>query len=165
MKNYTTQTASLKATTIDTRLLDAHKIDTKKLFINGELFDPSKIEGKYYSIVWKMTIGNAITSKSNGYNVIDLNQDGKLFVELSNENNTGDEVFHNWFISRIFINGYEILPNLLNESQNGYGKYYRLWEDGDDWNEIYGGITNDSTLVIHMTVSKQCGPATDTFYN
>ena len=36
MSNYTTQTAALKAVTIDTR-----KLDTKKLFINGELFDPS----------------------------------------------------------------------------------------------------------------------------
>ena len=38
MKNYTTQTASLKATTIDTRLLDAKRIDTEKLFINGVPF-------------------------------------------------------------------------------------------------------------------------------
>lgn len=44
MKNYTTQTASLKATTIDTRLLDAKQIDTKKLFINGTQFDPSQIK-------------------------------------------------------------------------------------------------------------------------
>lgn len=45
MKNYTTQTAALKATTIDTRLLDAKQINTEKLFINGELFDPSTING------------------------------------------------------------------------------------------------------------------------
>lgn len=45
MKNYTTQTAALKATTIDTRLLDAKQINTEKLFINGELFDPSNING------------------------------------------------------------------------------------------------------------------------
>ena len=44
MKNYTTQTAALKATTIDTRLLDAKQIDTKKLFINGTQFDPSQIK-------------------------------------------------------------------------------------------------------------------------
>lgn len=43
MKNYTTQTAALKAVTIDTTKLDAKQIDTKKLFINGELFDPSQI--------------------------------------------------------------------------------------------------------------------------
>ena len=36
MKNYTTQTAALKATTVDTRLLEAKQIDTEKLFINGE---------------------------------------------------------------------------------------------------------------------------------
>lgn len=36
MKNYTTQTAALKATTVDTRLLHAKQIDAKKIFINGE---------------------------------------------------------------------------------------------------------------------------------
>lgn len=44
MSNYTTQTASLKATTIDSRKINAKHIDTKKLFINGELFDPSQIK-------------------------------------------------------------------------------------------------------------------------
>ena len=44
MSNYTTQTAALKAVTIDTAKLDAKQIDTKKLFINGELFDPSQIK-------------------------------------------------------------------------------------------------------------------------
>lgn len=44
MSNYTTQTATLKATTIDTRKIDTKQIDTKKLFINGELFDPSQIK-------------------------------------------------------------------------------------------------------------------------
>ena len=44
MSNYTTQTAALKATTVDTRLLEAKQIDTEKLFINGELFDPSQIK-------------------------------------------------------------------------------------------------------------------------
>ena len=39
MKNYTTQTAALKATTIYTRLLDAKQINTEKLFINGVPFD------------------------------------------------------------------------------------------------------------------------------
>ena len=43
MSNYTTQTAALKAVTIDTAKIDAKQIDTKKLFINGELFDPSQI--------------------------------------------------------------------------------------------------------------------------
>lgn len=160
MKNYTTKTAALKATTIDTR-----KIDAKKIYINGEQFDPSQIEGDYNSVVWKMTIQSAIIDKSNNYNVIDLDQDGKLFIELSNKDNTNDIDFNDWFVSRIFINGNEIIPELLNETTSGCGKYYKLWEQGDNWDEIYGGITNDSTLVIHMTISKRCGAATNDFYN
>ena len=44
MSNYTTHAASFKATNIDTRALDAKRIDTKKLFINGTQFDPSQIK-------------------------------------------------------------------------------------------------------------------------
>ena len=44
MSNYTTKTAALKATKIDSRLLNANRIDTKKLFINGTQFDPSQIK-------------------------------------------------------------------------------------------------------------------------
>jgi hypothetical protein len=36
MSNYTTQTAALKAVTIDTAKIDAKQIDAKKIFINGE---------------------------------------------------------------------------------------------------------------------------------
>ena len=36
MSNYTTQTAALKAVTIDTTTVDAKRIDTKKLFVNGQ---------------------------------------------------------------------------------------------------------------------------------
>ena len=42
MSDYTTQTASLKATTIDTRI-----IETKVLKLNGEIFDPSDKEIKF----------------------------------------------------------------------------------------------------------------------
>ena len=44
MKNYTTQTAALKATTINSRKIDTKQIDTEKIYINGELFDPSQIK-------------------------------------------------------------------------------------------------------------------------
>lgn len=56
MKNYTTQTAALKAVTIDAHLLDAHKIDTKKLYINGELFDPSQIKESPNDAFFQMMI-------------------------------------------------------------------------------------------------------------
>lgn len=53
MSDYTTQTASLKATTIDTRKIDAKQIDTKKLFINGEIFDPTNVgKVKRLEITW-----------------------------------------------------------------------------------------------------------------
>lgn len=67
MPNYTQETASLKTITHDSTV-----IDTKILKINGELFNPSQIEGDYNSVVWKMTIESAINGKSDNYNVVDL---------------------------------------------------------------------------------------------
>ena len=45
MSEYTTQTAALKATTIDTRILD-----TKILKVNGSMFDPNNIKTEYPAI-------------------------------------------------------------------------------------------------------------------
>jgi hypothetical protein len=56
MKNYTTQTAALKATTVDTRLLDAKQIDTKKLFINGTQFDPSQIKESPNEAIFQLIV-------------------------------------------------------------------------------------------------------------
>jgi hypothetical protein len=56
MKNYTTQTASFKATTVDTRLLDAKQIDTKKLFINGTQFDPSQIKESPNEAIFQLIV-------------------------------------------------------------------------------------------------------------
>lgn len=56
MKNYTTQTAALKATTVDTRLLDAKQIDTEKLFINGNQFDPSQIKESPNDAMFMMVV-------------------------------------------------------------------------------------------------------------
>lgn len=56
MKNYTTQTASLKATTIDTRIANAKKIDTERLFIKGIEFDPSQIKESPNEATFSMMI-------------------------------------------------------------------------------------------------------------
>lgn len=56
MSNYTTQTAALKAVTIDTTTVDAKRIDTKKLFVNGELFDPSQIKESPNEALFLMAI-------------------------------------------------------------------------------------------------------------
>jgi len=44
MSDYTTKTASLKATIIDARKINAKQIDTEKIYINGKLIDSSTIE-------------------------------------------------------------------------------------------------------------------------
>ena len=67
MKNYTTQTASLKATTIDTRLLDAKQIDTKKLFINGELFVPSQIKESPNEALFQIIVSLPTNDNEKGY--------------------------------------------------------------------------------------------------
>lgn len=81
MSNYTTKTAALKATTVDTRILDAKQIDTKKLFINGELFDPSQIKESPNEAIFAMLVddtGFSLQSKK-------LDQSGNYqFTQVEN---------------------------------------------------------------------------------
>lgn len=51
MSNYTTQTAALKAVTIETAKIDAKRIDTQKLFVNGVSIDELQGSGTNFSIV------------------------------------------------------------------------------------------------------------------
>lgn len=67
MKNYTTQTASLKATTVDTRLLDAKQIDTKKLFINGTQFDPSQLKESPNEAIFQLIISPISSNNEKGF--------------------------------------------------------------------------------------------------
>ena len=83
MKNYTTQTAALKATTVDTRLLDAKQIDTKKLFINGELFYPSQKKESPNDAMFQMSI---IPTPSD-------EEKGVYFLESTKRNSDGDIMF------------------------------------------------------------------------
>ena len=66
MSDYTTQTASLKATTIDTRKIDAKQIDTNKLFINGTQFDPSQLKESPNDAMFQLII-LPLTDLENGY--------------------------------------------------------------------------------------------------
>lgn len=89
MSDYITKTASLKATTIDAR-----KIDTKKLFINGELFDPTNVgKVKRLEITW-----------ADGYWSDD--NDGYWSYEM-----TINDVYYSggeWYPLSIYINGNEV---------------------------------------------------------
>lgn len=74
MKNYTTQTAAYKATTIDTRLLDAYKINTEKLFVKGtsiaDVIENSSNKGINNAVRISTTIGsikNNSTVSSDNY--------------------------------------------------------------------------------------------------
>ena len=65
MKNYTTKTAALKATTIDTRLLDAKRIDTEKIFINGEELNnvSTEVVNYLWSDLQKTTVDDYVVLK------------------------------------------------------------------------------------------------------
>ena len=85
MSNYTTHAASFKATNIYTRALDAKRIDTKKLFINGELFDPSQIKESPNQIIMILAI---IFDSSNGNHVFGfLNENFEAVVTGICQNN------------------------------------------------------------------------------
>lgn len=80
MSNYTTQTAALKATKIDTRVLGAKQIDTKKLFINGELFDPSQVKDNPNEAMFQLLFIPIPEAEEKGCWAIEsvkLNQDGE----------------------------------------------------------------------------------------
>ena len=62
MSNYTTRTAALKATTIDSR-----KIDTKKLFINGTEFDPSQVKDNPNEAKFQLMIAPLPDAEEKGF--------------------------------------------------------------------------------------------------
>ena len=75
MKNYTTQTAALKATTVDTRLLDAKQIDTERLFIKGTEFDPSQIKESPNEALFGMTVAPSTDEENGFYTFVSLKLD------------------------------------------------------------------------------------------
>ena len=80
MSKYTTKTAALKATKIDSKSLGAKQIDTKKLFINGELFDPSQIKESPNETNFQLLIAPLPDTEENGYYMLQSmksNQDGE----------------------------------------------------------------------------------------
>lgn len=147
MKNYTTQTAALKATSVDTRLLDAKQIDTKKLFINGELFDPSNTGGGGGGSgsgvkVWRGKWGDGT------FNTCDVNDTGvwcseNIFWNLHNVYGTG------YFPYKLYINGHEVMCK-MEEDVHAWDFY--VAQPGDNLSEIYGGITNDTPVTIYYSL-------------
>lgn len=141
MKNYTTQTAALKATTVDTRILD-----TKILKVNGSMFDPNNIKTEYPVRYQMLTIGDGVW-KSDDPGVwccTSFNDEGDV---------SGGACGYNWFPAciQLGINGEkDYWTEIQCTKQWGAGGwYFRLAEADDDKSQIYGGLTNDTRVAIY----------------
>ena len=151
MSNYTTQTAALKATTIDTRLLDAKQIDTKKLFINGELFDPSD---KQIKIV-QSTIGQAKTANGSidvpieGNIITQTSVEGEFFVGVKSKDNSLYRILGVYLKHQSQNGMFEI--NVDVAPINYYGYTFKLWESGDTMSELYGGLSDNTQITIYYS--------------
>lgn len=171
MSNYTTKTAALKATKIDSRLLNANKIDTKKLFINGV-----SIENFYTDYAYMMQFGDGeivfsikipmsslVTGNVQGVeeNVVDIetitinDQDMYVLVFQTLEEDI-------WGTYRfVCIPPQQHLQNVMFEQMgfDGNQAHFVLYYDGDDISELYGGTLVNGFLYCF---SREFTPSTQT---
>ena len=140
MKNYTTKTAALKATTIDTRLLDAKRIDTQKLFVNGEnvtdLLDSSRVK------VWRGKWSDGSFNTCDG-------TDTGVWCSESIFNSLYDIWGTGYIPYKLYINGHEVMCKM---EEDAHAWDFYVAQPGDNLAEIYGGITNDSPVVIYFSL-------------
>lgn len=141
MSNYTTQTAALKAVTIDTTTIDAKRIDTKKLFVNGVPID--ELQG-----------GGGSETFVQVYNASDVGEDGWLFTNFDTNWSSSPDVGHNpctFRIIEVIINGDSVTCPIKYEVGNAH---VVLWEEGDDLSELYGGIYDDTKIEVIFSIVK-----------
>ena len=162
MSNYTTQTAALKATSIDTRKIDAKQIDTKKLFIDGisidEKLKQAAIASRGNLLLIQFHDGvvpiGVICVKDGLFRENDewifcyceiihdnLGDGEKKYLKFTHEN--GDSVFNvgttvNKCIAKTSSN--KIIEIQLKEIINVEGLAFELGEVDDNLEEIYGGV-------------------------
>ena len=123
MKNYTTQTAALKATTVDTRILD-----TKVLKINGEKFEQSSIK----SITTTIGSGNYNNSLTCWWGIS---------TDALGIND------YEWSPISLYINGQEVVCSKVSNSR-GTWDFEIFGQLEDDFSEIYGGIDDNTEVKI-----------------
>lgn len=147
MSNYTSKTAALKATTIDTHLLDAKHITTKKILINGSSLEDvilaTSPKGINNAVKISTTIGNIHnTTITNGtYNVSLTN--GILSVE-----NT-DTQSSSWQPTHLVIKGSNVFVQ-WSKIDNKWN--CEIWGENDDLSLLYGGIDDNSTIEILIII-------------
>ena len=140
MSNYTTKTAALKATTVDTRILD-----TKILKINGELFDSSADKNNYKIIrttfkkkdVW---VGNW--------------GDGRLALQFEPYSPVTGEYCEGrgFYPFELYINGH---PVTCDKDWYSGGWCFFIADVSDDLSQIYGGITDETEITIFWQEIKE----------
>ena len=149
MSDYTTKTASLKATNIDARF-----IDTKVLKINGEIFtpfDPSTIETDVATkLTFTVSSVNNNTLSYEGYQINLTN--GTLTITKTNGEIT------TWQPIQITINGNSLMTQFYKE---GASWKTVLWEAGDDLTLLYGGVSDTSVIEVVIIVNGQVDGSED----
>ena len=147
MSNYTTKTAALKATTIDTHLLDAKHVVAKKVLINGTSVEELIAANKGINNASKVStnIGSVLgTTVTDGlYNISIIG--GAL--KLQKENDT-----ESWQPIQIIIND-SVLMTQWSIIDNSWS--CPLWDAEDDWTQLYGGLDENSIIEILMVIHEQ----------
>lgn len=136
MSDYTTKTASIKATNIDTRF-----IETKVLKINGEIFDTNSYKTKFVKFIVNSNGELVSTENSDETDVVTINGGictitrqttwTPLKIVLANTNTGGQEQLM-----------------LKNGSDDNLVWNFNLWEADDDLSLIYGGFDEANTFII-----------------
>lgn len=156
MKNYTTKTASLKATIIDTRIIDAKQIDTEKLFIDGKEFTwKDNVKHLYYTIeVTQDTSGKFVVSSVQISDLLtnEKTEGAAAFAQGSKLNLTVSEnhidlLEDGWWlmipkietssISQIYINNGAPRKVLLPVLEHGSSALIKIAEETDTITELY----------------------------
>ena len=129
MKNYTTQTAALKATTVDTRILD-----TKILKVNVESLEDVILQtspkGINNAVRISTTIGSILDKQisTNGIN-LKLYSSGLLnfYFDVANDGIVPSEY---GYPTNIIINGHTVIATWEKWLQEWD---CQLWNEGDNW--------------------------------
>lgn len=149
MSDYTTKTASLKATNIDARF-----IETKVLKINGETFtpfDPSTIETDVATkLTFTVSSVNNNTLSYEGYQINITN--GTLTITKTNGEIT------TWQPIQITINGNSLMTQFYKEEASWKTV---LWEAEDDLALLYGGVSDTSVIEVVIIVNGQVDGSED----
>jgi hypothetical protein len=148
MKNYTTRTAALKATTIDTRILD-----TKILKINGESLEDVILQTVPKGINNAVRISTTIGSIKNDSIVTSGDYQiglagGMLWVQRV-DGISG----HSWQPVQVVLGG-EVVLSKWELHVAGHWEMV-LWESGDDLTQIYGGVSDGDLVEVIIIIPEQ----------